>query len=105
MAQPRLVNKAQNEGRLLLALQAYQKNQFKSIKQAATAYQVCDRTLSARLKGRVSRVDSRANGHKLTTTEEEVLEQWILSINERGYPLNNYWRPRCCEITASTSRG
>jgi hypothetical protein len=74
MAQPRLINKAQNKCRLLLTLQAYQKNQFKPIKQAATAYQVCDRTLSSRLKGRASRVDSRANSHKLTITEEEVLE-------------------------------
>jgi hypothetical protein len=45
------------------------------------------KTLSDRFKGRVARVDSRANSYKFTTNEEEVLEAWILSMDKRGYPL------------------
>jgi hypothetical protein len=82
----RNISKAQKKGRLLLAHQAYQRDQFRSIRQAALAYDVPPRTLSDRVNGRVAREDSLANGRKLTTTEEEVLLQWILSMDERGYP-------------------
>lgn len=81
-----MTSKAQQEGRLLLALQAYRKGQFSSIRQAALSYNVPPSNLEHRLKGRVARVDSRANNHKLTPTEEEALLQWILSMDERGYP-------------------
>jgi hypothetical protein len=85
---PQLVNaKAQKEGRILLAIDAYQKGQFPSIRKAAEAYAVDYSSLAYRLRGRVSRVDSRPNRQKLTDTEEEVLERWILSMDERGYPL------------------
>lgn len=79
-------SKAQQEGRLLLALQAYQKGQITTICQAALAYNVPYSTLKYRLSGRVARVETRANSHKLTPTEEEVLTQWIISMDNRGYP-------------------
>jgi hypothetical protein len=79
--------KAQQEGRLLLALQAYQKGQISSIRKAASLYDVPRKTLQYRANGRVARADTRANRHKLTTIEEEVLVRWILSMDERGYPL------------------
>lgn len=61
---------------------------FPSIRKAADAYSVPFTSLASRLRGRASRVDSRPNCQKLTDTEEEVLEHWILSMDERGYPLN-----------------
>jgi hypothetical protein len=79
--------KAQKEGRILLAINAFQLGQFSSVRKAAVAYSIDFSTLARRLKGRVARVDKRANGHKLTTTEEEVLEQWILCMDTRGYSL------------------
>ena len=85
-------SKAQQEGRLLLALQAYQKGQISTIRQAALAYNVPYSTLKYRLSGRVARVETRANSHKLTPTEEEVLTQWIVSMDNRGYP------PRVCAV-------
>jgi hypothetical protein len=69
------VTKVRQEGRLLLALQAYQKGQIQSIPQAAATYNVDHTTLMHRLKGRVARVDARANGHKLSSTKEKVLKQ------------------------------
>ena len=85
---PQVVNtKAQKEGQLLLAYDAYLKGHFPSIRKAADAYSVPFTTLASRLRGRASRVDSRPNRQKLTDTEEEVLEHWILSTDERGYPL------------------
>ena len=80
-----MASKAQKEGQLLLALQAYQKGQIKSIRKAALAYNVPHSTLIDRVAG-VACVSSRANSHKLTPTEEQVLIQWILSMDSRGYP-------------------
>jgi hypothetical protein len=68
---PQLVNaKAQKEGRILLAIDAYQKGQFPSIRKAAEAYAVDYSSLAYRLRGRVSRVDSRPNRQKLWMKED-----------------------------------
>ena len=40
----------------------------------------------ARSKGQLSRVTCPPNGRKLTTTEEKILEDWILSLDARGLP-------------------
>ena len=37
-----------------------------------------------------SRAETRANGHKLTQTEEDSLINWILDIDARGYPPKIY---------------
>lgn len=70
----RVDTKAQKEGRLLLALQAIQKGQIQSIRKAAELFNVPRATLQDRVNGRVARLDTRANGYKLTPIEEELLE-------------------------------
>jgi hypothetical protein len=75
---------AQNEGRIQLAIQAFKSRQFKSLLAATIVYNVVYSTTRDRMKGRPARVDSRATTTKLTTTEESVLVQWILSIDNRG---------------------
>ena len=87
-----MASKAQQEGRILLAMQAIQKGQISSIKQAALTYNVPRTTLSDRVNGRVARPDTRAKGHKLTCTEEEALIKWIISMDDRGYS------PRVCAV-------
>ena len=47
-------------------------------------------SLHDRIHGRAPRTDLRANNHKLTETKELTLVQWILSIDERGYPPRIY---------------
>lgn len=76
----------QREGRILLAIEAIQKGQIQSIQAAAKAYNVPRQTLSYRLRGRASRVDSTPNSRKLTTTEESTLRNWIISADQRGLP-------------------
>ena len=90
-AQTRL-EKVRKEGRKVLALQALQKGQFSSGRHAARLYDVPNSSLNDRQRGRVARVELRANNHKLTETEELALVQWILSMDERGYP------PRICAV-------
>src|ERR1700730_14722947 len=77
---------SEKEGRYLLALNAYRNGQFRTIRAAATAYNVNHNTLMARSKGQPLRVTCPPNGRKLTITEEETLEDWILSLDARGLP-------------------
>jgi len=72
---------ANTEGRIVLALNAYRKNQFSSLRAAARAYKVPLTTLTRRAKGTSSRPDSLSINLKLTQIEETTLVQWILSID------------------------
>jgi hypothetical protein len=72
------------EGRILLAISALEKSEIPSVRQAARVFQFPYTTLQNRLKGIQNRVEKRANGHKLTSNEEESLIQWILSLDRRG---------------------
>lgn len=76
----------QQEGRILLAIQALKKGQIKGVQTAAKTYNVKRTTLRDRLQGSASRTDITANGRKLSNTEESILLNWILSADERGLP-------------------
>lgn len=77
---------ANTEGRIALALQAYQRGQFKSLRAAARAYEVSHKTLTRRSQGTPSRTESIPHNRKLTLTEESTLVEWILSMDTRGMP-------------------
>jgi hypothetical protein len=77
---------SQTEGRITLALQAYQQGRFSSLRAAARAYDVPHTTLTRRYRGTTSRSDSTSPNLKLTTVEESILVNWILSIDTRGMP-------------------
>jgi DDE superfamily endonuclease/helix-turn-helix, Psq domain/Tc5 transposase DNA-binding domain len=74
----------EQEGRILLAIQAIKTKEKLSIRQAARHFNVPHTTLYARLHGRETRVDLRVNSHKLTQIEEDSLKKWILSMDSRG---------------------
>lgn len=74
----------EQEGRVLLAIEAIQKDQIASVREAARRFNVPEATLRRRLAGHTNRHDTRANNHKLTETEEYTLLQWILSMDSRG---------------------
>jgi hypothetical protein len=76
--------RVEQEGRLLLAIQAIKNQEFTSIRRAAEVFDVPRSTLSARLNGITYRADSRANCHKLTQYEEKSLHKWIISLDDRG---------------------
>ena len=75
---------ANQEGKILLALQGIQKKQIKSLRAAAKLYDIPYTTLRLRATGVSSRVDTRASGYKLTKLEEDSLVEWILSLDSRG---------------------
>jgi hypothetical protein len=82
----------EQEGRIDLALQAFRSGQFDTLRRAATAFNVKHQRLSDRLHGITFRPDMRPNSHKLTTTEEQTIVQYILDLDSRGFA------PRLCEV-------
>ena len=68
----------------MLAIEAIQKDQIASVREAACRFSMPEATLRRRLAGHTNRHDTRANNHKLTETEEYTLLQWILSMDSHG---------------------
>ncbi|OBS15037.1 hypothetical protein FPOA_28863 [Fusarium poae] len=75
-----------NEARILLALQALQNDPKLSTRRAATIYNVYYRTLQRRHNGIQSRRDSIPNSRKLSDLEEQIIVQFILDLDVRGFP-------------------
>ena len=75
---------SQKEGRIALAIQAFNRGQFKSLLAATTSYDVPYSTVYNRVNGHPSRRDLQPANRKLTDTEESTLVQWILSMDQRG---------------------
>ena len=74
----------EQEGRILLAIQAIKKQEIPSIREVARRFNVPESTLRTRLRGTKNRAETRANGYKLTEIEEGSLLKWILSMDSRG---------------------
>ena len=81
------MNELSKEGRMRLAIDAFNQGQFQSKTACAQAFDVPSRTLMKRLNGVRSRNESTANGRKLSELEEDTLSRWILDMYERGLPL------------------
>ena len=75
-----------NEGRILLALQAIQNDPKLSLRRAATIYRVRYWTLYRRQKGIQSQRDTIPQSRRLTDLEEQILIQFILDLDSRGFP-------------------
>ena len=75
------------EARIQLAVNAFKKGQFKTIKAAALAFDISKSTLGRRIQGTSSRAQKTANCQKLSETEESTLSSWILDMDRRGLPL------------------
>ena len=74
------------EGRLILAVQAYKQGQFPGLLTATKAYDVPRSTAQLRVKGIQPKRGSIALNCRLTPVQEESLKQWILSMGQRGMP-------------------
>ena len=77
-------NSIEQEGRISLAIKAIKNQEIPSVREAARRFKVPEATLRRRLHGVENRVKTRANNHKLTANEEESLQKWILSLDDRG---------------------
>ena len=75
---------SQTEGRLSLALEAYHRRMFTSLRSAAKAYDVPFKTLYDRYYGILARAQTTANSRKLTETDEALLLQKVLDLVTQG---------------------
>jgi predicted RNA polymerase sigma factor len=66
-------NSIEQEGRILLAIQAIQNHEISSIREVARRFNIPESTLRTRLRGTKNRAETRANSYKLTEIEEESL--------------------------------
>ena len=74
-------------GRLELAIAAYNNAKFKSIRAAAKAFDANLLTLSRRLRGAGPTSESQQNNQNLRNHEEIALTRWILDLADRGHPV------------------
>src|SRR3954465_3951020 len=74
-----------SEHRVLLAIEAIQSTPRMSIRRAAGVYNVPATTIRRRMKGHAAKPDSRNARSNLTTIEEEVIVQYILDQDSRGF--------------------
>ena len=74
------------EGRILLAMQALKQGQSKSIQAAAISYNIPRSILRHRINRMLSRRDSIPNSQKLTPIEELAIVRYILNLHSRGFP-------------------
>ncbi|APA15698.1 hypothetical protein sscle_15g104680 [Sclerotinia sclerotiorum 1980 UF-70] len=73
------------EVRIILAIEAIKLNPQFSIRKVANLYNIPRSTLRDRIKGCTNMADYRPKGHNLTKLEEEVLIQYIIDMDERGF--------------------
>ena len=69
------------QGRVDLAVQAYNQGQFKSLRSATSIYDAPRTTARRRIAGIKPQRGSYASNRLLTPVQEETLEQWILSMD------------------------
>lgn len=81
-----MANSTSQEGRVLLAIEAFQRNRFSSIRSAAVAFDVPRTTLSRRFRGTPPQRAPHHPQRKLGPEKEEVLIQWIKTRIQRGTP-------------------
>lgn len=75
-----------NEARVILAIEAIRKSPELSIRAVARLYNIPRSTLTNRMNGRTFKADSRPISHMLTKVEEDVIVQYILELDSRGFP-------------------
>ncbi|APA14493.1 hypothetical protein sscle_13g092630 [Sclerotinia sclerotiorum 1980 UF-70] len=73
------------EGRILLAIEAINKDQKLSIRKVAKLYNILRTKIQRRMDGTTPCIESRANNYNLIKLEEEVFIQYIIDMDERGF--------------------
>jgi hypothetical protein len=81
MSQSKRVQTSSNEGRILLALSAFQSGQCKTPSTALKMYSVPRNTLYRRINGQTLREDYTLTNKRLSLIEEEVIVKNILKLD------------------------
>jgi hypothetical protein len=74
------------EGRMSLAVASFQNNPYQTKRTLAAAFDVIHSTLRTRLRGILPRHETTPVNVKMSPLEEQSLVQWILDLDQRGFP-------------------
>jgi transposase len=74
------------EGRMVMAIEAYNKREGLSIRAAAKIFDVSYATMTRRLRGCKARGENPPKTKKLTESEEKVLLKFILDLDACAFP-------------------
>jgi hypothetical protein len=74
------------EGRMSLAITSFQNNPYQTKRTLAAAFDVPESTLRTRLRGILPRHETTPVNVKMSPLEEQSLVQWILNLDQRGFP-------------------
>ena len=74
-----------DEARIILAIEAIRTSKKLSRRSVAKLYKVPETTLRDRIVGRTPRSETRPNCHKLSELEEQVIVQYVLDLDSRGF--------------------
>lgn len=71
----------------MLAIKAVQNGRITTVAAAARSFGVPRTTLAAQIKGIPNLYEARGIGHKFTQLEEESIQDWLISMDQRGAAL------------------
>ncbi|KAF7914288.1 uncharacterized protein EAF01_000694 [Botrytis porri] len=74
------------EARILLAIEAIQKDKKTSIRKVAKIYNISNTTLQRRINGITSRSEYRPKSYNLSELEENIISEYIIDMDLRGFP-------------------
>jgi len=74
------------EANIQAAIQAYERNEYQSVRAAARAFSAPASTVHARLAGRLSRLHAHETAQILSNAEEKTLVRWISRLCRTGFP-------------------
>ena len=80
------MSRPNNEADILLALQALQNDPKLTLRRAAKIYKVGRMMLWRRQQGILSQRDTIPKSRKLSDLEEQIIIQFILDLDSRGFP-------------------
>ena len=86
------MSSSSKETRVILALEALEKDLKLRLSAAAKLYSVPYTTLYDRRAGRPARRDIPANSRNLTDLEEQTIVQYVIELSIRAFP------PRLCNV-------
>ena len=72
---------------MLLAMKAIQNGRITTVAAAARSFDIPRTTLADRLKGTPNLYEARGIGYKFTQLEEESIQDWLISMDQRGAAL------------------